>query len=164
MVRPYREAPVRCSIRNWAFFYVHRLSFSWVHEDGTKYEIYGCLFSIYIMLLGGYYNVVWRLRETDSRSCYLQENLSVIAKPHYSMNKNITLGTHSVSTPCVSAAEKIRELLNRVLPKECQVRTASDAWYVATMAATCFTLICPPAITLVGYCLHRAKKGEKGGE
>ena len=63
-------------------------------------------------------------------------------------------------------SKKSLELLNKCLkclPADCQVKTASDGWYVGTIAATCLTFLFPPALALVAYCFYRAKKAEKGG-
>ena len=79
------------------------------------------------------------------------------------MKKELTLGTPSVPVFRVSA-ERFRELLNRVLPEECQVKTASDGWYVVAIFATVATLLFPPLVAVVGYCVYRAEKAKKGGE
>ena len=79
------------------------------------------------------------------------------------MKKELTLGTPSVPVLRVSA-ERFRELLNRVLPEECQVKTASDGWYVVAIFATVATLLFPPLVAVVGYCVYRAEKAKKGGE
>ena len=55
------------------------------------------------------------------------------------MKRELTLGTPAVPVLRVSA-ERIRELLNRVLPRECEIKTAQDAWYVAAIGAACVTL------------------------
>lgn len=75
------------------------------------------------------------------------------------MDKTMTQGTPSVPAPHATVAEKTRELLNRALPRECQVRTAADAWMLATLAAACLTLVFPPAVAATVYCFIRAKKG-----
>ena len=77
--------------------------------------------------------------------------------------KELTLkGTRSVPAPRVSVAERTRELLNRVLPQECQVKTKQDAWYAGAIGALCVTFVFPPAVLAVAYCVVQAKK--KGGE
>lgn len=63
----------------------------------------------------------------------------------------------------VSVAERMRVLLNRVLPEECKIETAQDAWYVAAIGAACVMLVFPPAIGALAWCVYRAKKAEKGG-
>ena len=93
---------------------------------------------------------------------YSQENLPVTAKFNYRMKKELTLGAPSVPVLRIDAV-RFRKLLNRVLPAECQVKNATDCWYVGTIAATCLTFLFPPALALVAYCFYRAKKAEKGG-
>ena len=78
------------------------------------------------------------------------------------MKKELTLGTPSVPVLRISA-ERFCELLNRVLPADCQVKTASDCWYVAAIAAGTLTMMFPPAVAVLAYCVYRAKKSEKGG-
>lgn len=75
------------------------------------------------------------------------------------MKEVIIEGTQVVPASCASVAERTRELLNRVLPEECQVKTAQDAWYVAAIGAACVMLVFPPALLAVMYCVIRAKKG-----
>lgn len=75
------------------------------------------------------------------------------------MKEVILEGTQVVPASRASVAERTRELLNRVLPEECQVKTAQDAWYVAAIGAACVMLVFPPALLAVMYCVIRAKKG-----
>ena len=83
---------------------------------------------------------------------------------HYKMKKELTLGTPSVPARLVDeVSKKSLELLNRALPAECQVKTASDCWYVAVIAAGTLTMMFPPAVAVLVYCVFRAKKAEKGG-
>ena len=79
------------------------------------------------------------------------------------MKKELTLGTPSVPVLRINA-ERFRKLLNRVLPAECQVKNATDCWYLGAIASACLMLMFPPAIGLLAWCVLRAKKGEKGGE
>lgn len=79
------------------------------------------------------------------------------------MKRELTLGTPAVPVLRVSA-ERIRELLNRVLPRECRIKTAQDAWYVAAIGAACVMMVFPPAIGVLAWCVVRAKKAGKGGE
>ena len=72
------------------------------------------------------------------------------------------MGTPAVPVLRVSA-ERIRELLNRVLPRECEIKTAQDAWYVAAIGAACVIMVFPPAIGALAWCVIRAKKAGKGG-
>ena len=73
------------------------------------------------------------------------------------------MGTPAVPVLRVSA-ERIRELLNRVLPRECEIKTAQDAWYVAAIGAACVMMVFPPAIGALAWCVVQAKKAGKGGE
>ena len=77
------------------------------------------------------------------------------------MKKELTLGTSSVPAHEINFVSKLRNQLNRVLPAECQVKTASDAWYLGAVGALCVTFIFPPAILALAYCVIQAKR--KGG-
>ncbi len=79
------------------------------------------------------------------------------------MKKELTLGTPTVPVLRIDA-ERFRELLNRVLPEECQVENAADCWYVGCIVSGVLTMMLPFCLPLLGYCLYRAKKAEKGGE
>ena len=81
---------------------------------------------------------------------------------HRIMKKELTLGTPSVPVLRIDAA-KFRELLNKCLPQECQVKNATDGWYVGAIGALCVTFVFPPALLALAYCVIRAKKAEKGG-
>lgn len=78
------------------------------------------------------------------------------------MKKELTLGTPSVPVLRIDA-ERFRKLLNRVLPAECQVKTAADGWWLASMASLCLSFVFPPAVALLLLCVRRARKAEKGG-
>ena len=73
----------------------------------------------------------------------------------------MTLGTRSVPALRANVAGRTRELLNRVLPEECRIKTAQDAWYVAAIGAACVMMVFPPAIGALAYCVIQAKR--KGG-
>ena len=79
------------------------------------------------------------------------------------MKKELTLGTPSVPVLRIDAA-KFRELLNKCLPQECQVKNATDCWYVGAIASACVMMVFPPAIGALAWCVIRAKKAGKGGE
>ena len=80
------------------------------------------------------------------------------------MKKELTLGTPFVPARDINVVSKrFRELLNRALPEECQVKNAADCWYVGAIFATVATLLFPPLVAMVVYCVCRAKKAEKGG-
>lgn len=79
------------------------------------------------------------------------------------MKKELTIGTQRVPTAHkINVVSKIRELINRTLPSECQIQTAEDAWYVGAIGALCVTFLFPPAVAVAAYCVRRAKK--EGGE
>lgn len=79
------------------------------------------------------------------------------------MKKEMTAGTESIPAAHeINVVSKIRELVNRILPEECQVRTLQDACYVGAIFATVATFVFPPAIALAAYCVYRAKR--EGGE
>ena len=69
---------------------------------------------------------------------YPHENLPVDSQTyHCIMKKELTLGTPSVPV-FRESAERFRELLNRVLPEECQVKNATDCWYAgAAVSGVC---------------------------
>ena len=75
------------------------------------------------------------------------------------MKKELTLGTPSVPAHLTNKASKIRELLNKALPADCQIKTARDAWHVGAIGALTVTFIFPPAILALAYCVIKAKKG-----
>lgn len=75
------------------------------------------------------------------------------------MKKEMTLGTPAVPAHLTNKASKIRELLNKALPAECQIKTARDAWYVSAICALTVTFIFPPAVLALAYCVIKAKKG-----
>ena len=73
------------------------------------------------------------------------------------MKKELTLGT-----PLIDKVSKLREQINRVLPVDCQIKTAQDAWYAGAVCALTLTFVFPPALLALAYCVIQAKK--KGGE
>lgn len=79
------------------------------------------------------------------------------------MKKELTLGAPSVPVLRIDA-ERFRKLLNRVLPAECQVKNATDCWYVGAAVSGVLSAMMPWLLPLAVYCVCRAKKGEKGGE
>lgn len=78
------------------------------------------------------------------------------------MKKELTLGTPAVPVLRISA-ERFRELLNRTLPAECQVKNATDCWYVGAAVSGVLTCLIPWLLPVAVYCVCRAKQGEKGG-
>ena len=75
------------------------------------------------------------------------------------MKKELTLGTPSVPAHLTNKASKIRELLNKALPADCQIKTARDALYLGAIGALTVTFIFPPAVLALAYCVIKAKKG-----
>nr|DAO20659.1 MAG TPA: hypothetical protein [Caudoviricetes sp.] len=75
------------------------------------------------------------------------------------MKKEMTLGTPAVPAREMNFVTKIRELLNRALPADCQIKTARDAWYLGAIGALTVTFIFPPAVLALAYCVIKAKKG-----
>lgn len=75
------------------------------------------------------------------------------------MKKDLTLGTPAVPAREMNFVTKIRELLNKALPADCQIKTARDAWHVGAICALTVTFIFPPAVLALAYCVIQAKKG-----
>ena len=75
------------------------------------------------------------------------------------MKKELTLGTPAVPAHEMNFVTKIRELLNKALPADCQIKTARDAWYLGAIGALTVTFIFPPAVLALAYCVIKAKKG-----
>lgn len=75
------------------------------------------------------------------------------------MKKELTLGTPAVPAREMNFVTKIRELLNKALPADSQIKTARDAWYVGAIGALTVTFIFPPAVLALAYCVIKAKKG-----
>ena len=75
------------------------------------------------------------------------------------MKKELTLGTPAVPAHLTNKASETRELLNKVLPADCQIKTARDAWYLGAIGALTVTFIFPPAVLALAYCVIKAKKG-----
>lgn len=75
------------------------------------------------------------------------------------MKKDLTLGTPAVPAREMNFVTKIRELLNKALPADCQIKTARDAWHVGAIYALTVTFIFPPAVLALAYCVIQAKKG-----
>lgn len=78
------------------------------------------------------------------------------------MKKELTLGTPAVPARLTNKASKIRELLNNVLPEDCQIKTRRDAWHVAAIGCLCLSFVLPPAVLGLAYCVAQAKK--EGGK
>lgn len=75
------------------------------------------------------------------------------------MKKELTLGTPAVPAHLTNKASKIRELLNKALPADCQIKTARDAWYLGAIGCLCLSFVFPPVLLGLAYCVVKAKKG-----
>lgn len=75
------------------------------------------------------------------------------------MKKELTLGATAVPAHLTNKASKIRELLNRVLPEDCQIKTTRDAWHVVAIGCLCLSFVMPPAVLGLAYCVIQARKG-----
>ena len=144
------------------FFYVHRFARLIYEVTRFIYETYGCLFPHYICSTGSIRCLDLAIfgKQTAVR---VFVNLPVTAKSkHRIMNKEVTLGTPAVPAHETDFVTKLRDQLNHVLPQECQIKTAQDAWYAGAVFATIVTFIFPPALLALAYCVVQAKK--EGGE
>ena len=145
------------------FFCVH--SFAHLMNEVTKsYTKLTAVFSHILFALR--VSTILDFGESGNRQPFLypQENLPVSAKIKYrSMKKELILGAPSVPVLRIDA-ERFRKLLNRVLPAECQVKNATDCWYVGAAVSGVLSAMMPWLLPLAVYCVCRAKKGEKGGE
>lgn len=75
------------------------------------------------------------------------------------MKKELTVGTQRIPAANeMDFVSKIRELVNRILPEDCRIKTHQDAWYAAAIGSVCLTFVFPPAIALAAYCVNRAKR------
>ena len=145
------------------FFYVHR--FARLIYEVTKfiYETYGCLFptlvlfGYYMLWFGDLYGKQAAVRVSIRKLTCNSQTITC------SMKKELTAGTKSIPAAHeMNFAGKLRELVNRTLPSECQIQTTQDAWYVGAIGALCVTFLFPPAVAVAAYCVYRAKK--EGGE
>lgn len=84
--------------------------------------------------------------------------------------KELTIGTSSVPASGLSVAgEKVNALTEQVnnlqrryyrsLAPDCEVRTASDKWYLRAILSLCAGFVFPPLLAVVGWCVYKAKKG-----
>lgn len=80
------------------------------------------------------------------------------------MKKELTQGAKVAPVPCVSAADKLCELLNKALPAECRVKDSVDRWYFRTIGWTAAGLLFPPLLAVAAYCLTQAKREERKGD
>lgn len=75
------------------------------------------------------------------------------------MKKEIIMSTPAVPAREINFVTKIRELLNKALPADCQIKTVRDAWHVGAIGALALTFVFPPAVLALAYCVIKAKKG-----
>ena len=142
------------------FFYVHRFARLIYEVTRFIYETYGCLFpNIYCSSDA---SMCWFGDLTGNRQpfVYISVNLPVYSQTNTCiMKKELTAGTKSIPAAHeMNFAGKLRELVNRTLPSECQIQTTQDAWYVGAIGALCVTFLFPPAVAVAAYCVYRAKK------
>ena len=78
--------------------------------------------------------------------------------------KNQTTGTQFV--PSFRSTQDVNTLQERYYRSmtDCEVKTTSDRWYMATIFSVCTGLVFPPCFLVSIYCLVMAKKCEKGGK
>lgn len=141
------------------FFYVHRFARLIYEVTKSIYETYGCLFPT-LGTLRIQHVLVWRLYGKQAAvrvsarelACNSQINTCI-------MKKELTARTKSIPAAHeMNFAGKLRELVNRTLPSECQIQTKQDAWYVGAIGALCVTFLFPPAVAVAAYCVYRAKR------
>lgn len=83
--------------------------------------------------------------------------------------KELTISTSPVPTPHIAVGEKVNALTERVnnlqrryyrsLAPDCEVRTASDKWYLRAIFSLCAGFVFPPLLAVAGLCVYKAKKG-----
>lgn len=77
--------------------------------------------------------------------------------------KTKTTGTQSVSTIHTSTASdaKQSQLLDNALPKDCEVTSQSDYYYIAAIAFACAGFIIPLFFIGMAICVIKAKRGAR---
>lgn len=83
--------------------------------------------------------------------------------------KELTIGTSSVPSSRITVSENVNALTERVnnlqrryyrsLAPDCEVRTASDKWYLRAIFSLCAGFVFPPLLAVAGLCVYKAKKG-----
>ena len=148
------------------FFYAHRYHLADVGKVIAIYETHST--ARYLIRHSGchpeqYSNASAGLNHLLEQRVW-QPFFSAIALTSVSyMKKKLTAGANSLpAVHEINFVSKIRELVNRSLPSECQIQTTQDAWYVGAIGALCVTFLFPPAVAVAAYCVYRAKK-EGGG-
>ena len=79
------------------------------------------------------------------------------------MKKDLS-GTQYV--PSFRSTQNVNTLQERYFRSmtDCEVKSISDRWYIATIFTCCIGFIFPPCFLVAIYCLIKAKKGTKGGQ
>lgn len=77
--------------------------------------------------------------------------------------KTNTTGTQFV--PSFRSTQDVNTLQDRYFRSmtDCEIKTDTDRWYMATIFSACIGLIFPPCFLVAIYCLIKAKKDKKGG-
>ena len=65
--------------------------------------------------------------------------------------------SHRASTQDVNTHQ--RRFYKEFLPADCKVKTSQDAWYLASIVSLCATVIFPPCVIALVYCVIKAQKG-----
>lgn len=71
-------------------------------------------------------------------------------------------GIPTVSESVNALTEQVNNLQRRyyrALAPDCELRSSSDRWYLASIACFCATLIFPPFLLVAAFCVIKAKKG-----
>lgn len=71
-------------------------------------------------------------------------------------------GIQSVSESVNALTEQVNHLQRRYyrsLAPDCEVRTASDKWYLRAILSLCAGFVFPPLLAVAGWCVYKAKKG-----
>ncbi len=78
--------------------------------------------------------------------------------------KTLIQGTPAV--PAFRSTQECNTLQERYYRSicDCEVRTTTDRWYIATIASICATFIFPPCALVAIYCYLKAHKSKKGGK
>lgn len=77
--------------------------------------------------------------------------------------KTLTKGTSIV--PASRLTQDCNTLQERYYRSicDCEVKTTTERWYIATIASICAIFIFPPCVLAAIYCYLKAQKARKGG-
>lgn len=88
--------------------------------------------------------------------------------------KELIVGTSSVPSSHIAVGESVNALTEQVnnlqrryyrsLAPDCELRTASDRWYLGAILSICLGFVFPPLFAATALCVYKAKKCRKGGE